>query len=106
MIDSGDIIISKTISMKSMKYMKYCSFLPRGAVIMAKNTNFYFTTVTVGKRGQIVIPAKLRKELEINSQQQLVVMSGPNHEGFVVMKTNSFIEKQESFKKFRQQLNN
>jgi AbrB family looped-hinge helix DNA binding protein len=33
---------------------------------MANNSDLYFTTVTVGKRGQIVIPAKLRKELGID----------------------------------------
>ena len=71
---------------------------------MANNSDLYFTTVTVGQRGQIVIPAKIRKELEIHAQEQLVVMSGPHHEGFIVMKTDSFVEKQEQFKKIRKQL--
>jgi len=71
---------------------------------MANNSDFYFTTVTVGKRGQIVIPVKLRKELKIESQEQLVVMSGPHHEGFIVMKANSFLEKQEQFKKIQKRL--
>jgi AbrB family looped-hinge helix DNA binding protein len=46
---------------------------------MTKNSDFYFTTVTDGKRGQIVIPAKLRRELGIQAQEQLVVMSGLFH---------------------------
>jgi len=71
---------------------------------MTKNTDLYFTTVTVGKRGQIVIPAKLRKELDIHSQDQLVVMSGPHHDGFILMKTKAFMEKQEQFKKIQEKL--
>ena len=71
---------------------------------MANNSDLYFTTVTVGQRGQIVIPAKIRKELGIHAQEQLVVMSGPYNEGFIVMKTDSFVEKQEQFKKIRKRL--
>lgn len=71
---------------------------------MANNSDFYFTTVTVGKRGQIVIPVKLRKELEIHAQEQLVVMSGPHHEGFIIMKAGAFVEKQEQFQKIRQKI--
>ncbi len=68
---------------------------------MNENSNFYFTTVTVGKRGQIVIPVKLRKELGIKSQQQMVVMFNSNKESFIVMKADTFIEKQENLKQFQ-----
>ena len=71
---------------------------------MPKDTDFYFTTVTVGKRGQIVIPAKLRKQLEIHPQEQLVIMSGTHHGGFFIMKTDAFLEKQEQLKKIQKQL--
>ena len=71
---------------------------------MFDNSDLYFTTVTVGKKGQIIIPAKLRKELSIAPEEQLVILSGPHQEGFAVLKTKSFIERQEKFKKLTEQL--
>lgn len=70
---------------------------------MFDNSDLYFTTVTVGKKGQIIIPAKLRKELSISPEEQLVILSSPHHEGFAVLKTQSFIERQEKFKKLTEQ---
>ena len=66
-------------------------------------SDLYFTTVTVGKKGQIIIPAKLRKELSIAPEEQLIILSGPHQEGFAVLKTQSFIETQEKFKKLTEQ---
>jgi len=71
---------------------------------MFDNSDLYFTTVTVGKKGQIIIPAKLRKELSIAPEEQLVILSGPHQEGFAVLKTKSFIERQEKFKKLTEQI--
>jgi AbrB family looped-hinge helix DNA binding protein len=71
---------------------------------MFDHSDLYFTTVTVGKKGQIIIPAKLRKELSIAPEEQLVILSGPHQEGFAVLKTQSFIERQEKFKKLTEQL--
>ena len=71
---------------------------------MFNNSDFYFATVTVGKKGQIIIPAKLRKELSIAPEEQLVILSGPHQEGFAVLKTQSFIERQEKFKKLTEQI--
>jgi len=71
---------------------------------MFNHSNLYFTTVTVGKKGQIIIPAKLRKELSIAPEEQLVILSGPHQEGFAVLKIRSFIERQEKFKKLTEQL--
>jgi len=70
---------------------------------MFNHSDLYFTTVTVGKKGQIIIPAKLRKELSITPEEQLVILSGPHREGFAVLKTQSFIERQEKFKKLAEQ---
>jgi len=71
---------------------------------MFDHSDLYFTTVTVGKKGQIIIPAKLRKELSIASEEQLVILSGPHQEGFAVLKTKSFIERQEKFKELTEQI--
>jgi len=71
---------------------------------MFDHSDLYFTTVTVGKKGQIIIPAKLRKELSIAPEEQLVILSVPHQEGFAVLKTKSFIERQEKFKKLTEQI--
>ena len=71
---------------------------------MFDHSDLYFTTVTVGKKGQIIIPAKLRKELSIAPEEQLVILSGPHQECFMVLKTQSFIERQEKFKKLTEQI--
>ena len=55
---------------------------------MFNHSDLYFTTVTVGKKGQIIIPAKLRRELSISPEEQLVILSGPHQEGFMVLKTH------------------
>ena len=42
-----------------------------------KDSAEIFGTVTVGQRGQVVIPMKARKALKIKEGDQLIVMSGP-----------------------------
>jgi len=42
-----------------------------------KDSPDVYGTVTVGARGQVIIPAKARKELKIRPGDQLIVMSGP-----------------------------
>ena len=71
---------------------------------MFDHSDLYFTTVTVGKKGQIIIPAKLRKELSIAPEEQLVILSSPQQDGFAVLKTQSLIGMQEVFKKLTEQI--
>ena len=49
-----------------------------------------FGPVTVGDKGQIVIPAKARKIFEISSGDQLVVL-GKEGEGLAMIKANDFL---------------
>ena len=42
-----------------------------------KDSPEVYGTVTIGARGQVVIPAKARKALKIRPGDQLIVMSGP-----------------------------
>lgn len=44
--------------------------------ISMKDSTEIFGTVTVGQRGQVVIPMKARKALKIKEGDQLIVMSG------------------------------
>ncbi|MBU2541682.1 MAG: AbrB/MazE/SpoVT family DNA-binding domain-containing protein [Candidatus Omnitrophica bacterium] len=42
-----------------------------------KNSHQVYGTVTMGTRGQVVIPMKARKVLDIKPGDQLIVISGP-----------------------------
>ena len=52
---------------------------------------YLFGVVTVGDKGQIVIPAKARKIFDINAGDQVVVL-GQEGEGLAVMKAEGFLE--------------
>ena len=52
---------------------------------------YLFGVVTVGDKGQIVIPAKARKVFDINAGDQMVVL-GSEGEGLAVLKTDGFLE--------------
>ena len=43
-------------------------------------------TVTIGERGQIVIPAEARKKLGLQSGERLMVIIHPSEEGLVLLK--------------------
>ena len=52
---------------------------------------YIFGVVTVGDKGQIVIPAKARKIFELGTGDQLVVL-GKEGEGLALIKANDFLE--------------
>jgi len=52
----------------------------------------YVGTVTVGERGQIVIPAEARKRMEIHTGDTLLVMGHPNKEGLMLFKLDAVRE--------------
>lgn len=43
-------------------------------------------TVTIGERGQIVIPSEARKKLGLQAGERLIVMTHPSDEGIVLLK--------------------
>lgn len=47
----------------------------------------FYDVVTVGERGQVVIPAKARKQLGIRAGEKLLAFEGPFGNGVVLMKT-------------------
>lgn len=54
----------------------------------------FYGSVTVGERGQIVIPAEARTELGISPGDKLLVMRHPLHHGLMVFQfeaMNSFL---------------
>lgn len=55
----------------------------------------FYGSVTVGERGQIVIPAEAREELGIKPGDKLLVMRDPVHPGLMVCSfgvMNEFLE--------------
>ena len=46
----------------------------------------FYGSVTVGERGQIVIPAEARTELGYGPGDKLLIVRHPNHKGLMVFK--------------------
>ena len=53
-----------------------------------KRDNRLYGTVKVGDRGQVVIPAQARKELDVNPGDLLFVMAGRNRRGVAMVKAD------------------
>lgn len=53
--------------------------------------DLFYGSVTVGDRGQIVIPAEARAQLGIEAGDKLLVMRDPKISGLVVCKLEAFI---------------
>ena len=51
--------------------------VPRNPVHIGPDGRGFFGTVTVGQRGQVAIPAQARKNLGLESGDQLVVLTDP-----------------------------
>ena len=49
----------------------------------------FYGVVTVGARGQIVIPAEARTKLEIEEGDKMVVLKGPREGSLIVFKIGS-----------------
>lgn len=49
----------------------------------------FYGSVTVGERGQIVIPAEARTEMGIQQGDKLLIMKHPAHHGLMVFKIES-----------------
>jgi AbrB family looped-hinge helix DNA binding protein len=46
----------------------------------------FYGAATVGERGQVVIPAEARAELEIKPGDKLLIMKHPVHQGLMMVK--------------------
>jgi AbrB family looped-hinge helix DNA binding protein len=54
--------------------------------------DMFYGSVTVGERGQIVIPAEARAELGFQPGDKLLVMRHPLHKGLMVFKIDAVHE--------------
>lgn len=60
--------------------------------------------VTVGERGQIVIPAEARRDLGIEPGDKLVIMRHPGHAGIIAFKMQAVKEFIEMFQREMERL--
>ena len=49
-------------------------------------TPVFYGSTTVGERGQVVIPAEARRDLEITPATKLLVLGGPHKNGLILAK--------------------
>jgi AbrB family looped-hinge helix DNA binding protein len=61
-------------------------------MIERKRDSHLYGTVKVGDRGQVVIPAEARKELDIKPGDLLFVMAGRNRRGIAMVKADAMRE--------------
>lgn len=59
---------------------------------MTEETGRIYGTVKVGERGQVVIPSKARKDLNIKPGDVLLVMAGKNKRGLGMVKADTMRE--------------
>ena len=57
-----------------------------------KQEDQIYGTVKVGDRGQVVIPSKARKDLNIKPGDLLLVMAGKNKRGIAMVKADAMRE--------------
>ena len=50
----------------------------------------FYGSTTVGERGQVVIPAKARKDMDITPSTKLLVMGGP-HKNVVILAKAEYV---------------
>ena len=62
-----------------------------GGLFVPPKGKHMFGVVTVGEKGQIIIPAKARKVFDISPGDQLVVL-GDEGQGLAIIKSGSFLQ--------------
>ncbi len=52
----------------------------------------FYGATTIGERGQVVIPAEARKDLNLSPSDKVMVFGGPMVEGLLIVKADSVAE--------------
>lgn len=58
----------------------------------------FYGSVTVGERGQIVLPADARAEFNINPGDKVLVMKHPLNEGLMIVQIEALVDFAEEFR--------
>jgi len=59
---------------------------------MGEATPKFYGATTIGERGQIVIPADARKDLNLSHSTKVMVFGAPMGEGLLIVKADSIAE--------------
>ncbi len=60
--------------------------------MMGEDIPKFYGATTLGERGQVVVPAEARKDLNLSPSTKLMVFSGPIGEGLILVKAESVAE--------------
>ena len=52
----------------------------------------FYGATTIGERGQVVVPAEARKDLNLSPSTKVMVFGGPIGEGLLIVKADSIAE--------------
>lgn len=52
----------------------------------------FYGATTIGERGQVVVPAEARKDLDMMPSSKVLVFSSPGSEGLLIIKAESVAE--------------
>ncbi len=52
----------------------------------------FYGATTIGERGQVVVPAEARKDLDMMPSSKVLVFSSPHSEGLLIIKAESVAE--------------
>ncbi len=66
--------------------------------------DMFYGSATVGTKGQIAMPAKLRKDLKIKPGDVLVFIGRAKNGGFHVVKPEELLRLQKKFERLQKQL--
>ena len=69
-----------------------------------RTRDIFYGSATVGAKGQIVIPVKLRKAFNIKSGDILFFLGKPEQEGFAIMRPEGMLRVQSELEEIQQQL--
>ena len=69
-----------------------------------RTRDIFYGSATVGAKGQIVIPVKLRKVFNIKPGDILFFLGKPEQEGFAIMKPERMLTLQSELEEIQQQL--
>jgi AbrB family looped-hinge helix DNA binding protein len=60
--------------------------------IMGEGIPKFYGATTLGERGQIVVPAEARKDLDLSPSTKIMVFGAPMGEGLLIVKADSIAE--------------
>jgi len=60
--------------------------------IMGEGIPKFYGATTIGERGQVVVPAEARKDLNLSPSTKVMVFGGPMGEGLLIVKADSIAE--------------